>query len=493
MTSTSGYAHTQQQKPIMNHNDKVRKALLTCALAASSLLPANRLWADAPAATKSLHELQQHFVDLRCGMFIHFNMPTFCPEDWPDPDEPAETFNPTELDCTQWAKAARTANMTYGCLTTKHHSGFCIWDTETTGYGVMNSPLKRDVVKEFADAFRAEGMEVMFYYSILDTHARLRPGHIKPAHIDMIKQQLTELLTNYGPVTALIIDGWDAPWSRISYDDVPFEDIYRLVKSLQPECLVMDLNAAKYPAEALFYTDIKSYEQGAGQHISKDTNRLPALSCLPLQKNWFWKESFPVAPLKSPEAMVRDNIEPMGKAYCNFILNVAPNRRGLIDDNALKALKEIGSLWTNTGQMAPLPPCEAPIISQNIAKNAPAEGSWSYDYAIFDFANDDDFETCWYSNERVKTPWYSVTFERERPFNMVVITDRIDNSLQEYTLEYRRDNRWHTIFDGSAPTAQRVKTHRFDTVWGDAVRMTAKKTNGTTSIAEFGVYNERRN
>ncbi len=72
-----------------------------------------------------------------------------------------------------------------------------------------------------------------------------------------------------------------------------YEDIYRLVKSIQPNCLVMDLNAAKYPAEALFYTDIKSYEQGAGQHISKGTNRLPALSCLPLQQNWFWKESFP--------------------------------------------------------------------------------------------------------------------------------------------------------------------------------------------------------
>ena len=62
--------------------------------------------------------------------------------------------------------------MTYGCLTTKHHSGFCIWDTKTTDYSVMSSPFKRDVVKEYADAFRAEGMKVMLYYSILDTHAR---------------------------------------------------------------------------------------------------------------------------------------------------------------------------------------------------------------------------------------------------------------------------------------------------------------------------------
>lgn len=256
--------------------------LLFCSLACS--LPA--------AGTRPLRDLQQDFVDTRFGMFIHFNMPTYVDQDWPDPDASPELFNPTALDCRQWARAARSAGMTYGCLTTKHHSGFCIWDTKTTSYGVMHSPFGRDVVREFVDAFRAEGLGVALYYSILDTHHRLRPGWITPEHVQLIKAQLRELLTGYGPIQAIIIDGWDAPWSRISYDQIPFEDIYCLIKSLQPECLVMDLNAAKYPAEALFYTDIKSYEQGAGQHISKKTNRLPALSCLPLQASWFWKRVF---------------------------------------------------------------------------------------------------------------------------------------------------------------------------------------------------------
>ena len=444
------------------------------------------------AQTKTLHQLQQEFVDLRFGMFIHFNMPTYFNDDWPDPDASPALFNPVRMDCKQWAKAARSANMTYGCLTTKHHSGFCIWDTKTTGYSVMSSPFKRDVVKEYADAFRAEGLKVMLYYSILDTHARLRPNQITPKHIEMVKEQLRELMTNYGEITALIIDGWDAPWSRISYDDVPFEDIYRLVKSIQPNCLVMDLNAAKYPAEGLFYTDIKSYEQGAGQHISKDSNRLPALSCLPLQQNWFWKESFPATAVKTPEKMVNENIIPMGKVYCNFILNVAPNRVGLIDDNALKALKEIGKLWKNDGHVADIPESGDPVISSNIAKNQPAEGTWSNDYGIMDFANDDDFGTCWNSHQEVKTPWYSVSFDRERPFNMIVITDRTNDRLQEYRLEYRTGGAWKPLYEGKAPTNLRVKIHRFEGVWGDAVRMTVLKSNGTTSIAEFGVYCERR-
>lgn len=444
----------------------------------------------AKAQNLSLHQLQQDFVDLRFGMFIHFNMPTYTDADWPDPNASPELFNPTKLDCRQWAKAAKSANMSYGCLTTKHHSGFCIWNTKTTYYNVMSSPFKRDVVKEYADAFRAEGLKVMLYYSILDTHHHLRPGFITPEHIDMIKAQLRELLTNYGEITALIIDGWDAPWSRISYDQIPFEDIYRLVKSIQPNCLVMDLNAAKYPAEGLFYTDIKSYEQGAGQHIEKDSNRLPALSCLPLQANWFWKTSFPKNPVKNPAKMVNDNIIPMGKAYCNFILNVAPNRDGLMDDNALEALKEIGKLWKPEGNLPKVGEAPAPIISTNLAKHQRVESSWSYDSLIMDFANDDDFNTSWVSNPEVKDPWIYVTLGKEQALNMVTITEGSHPHIQEYQLDYRINGEWKPLLNGNQ--TGRVKIHRFDTVYGDAVRVRIQKADGTIAIAELGIYQERR-
>ena len=114
-------------------------------------------------AQDRLKEMQQKFVNEKFGMFIHFNMPTFADEDWPDPDLPAETFYPAKLNCDQWADAALSAGMKFGCLTTKHHSGYCIWDTQTTDYNVMKSPLKRDVVKEYAEAFRKKGLDVMLY------------------------------------------------------------------------------------------------------------------------------------------------------------------------------------------------------------------------------------------------------------------------------------------------------------------------------------------
>lgn len=436
-----------------------------------------------------LQQLQQQFVDLRFGMFIHFNIPTYMNQDWPDPEASPAIFNPTKLNCDQWAKAAKSAHMSYGCLTTKHHSGFCIWDTKTTDYNVMNSPLKRDVVKEFTDAFRANGLKVMLYYSILDTHHRIRPNAITRKDVEMIKAQITELLTNYGEISALIIDGWDAPWSRISYDDVPFDDIYHLVKSLQPNCVMMDLNGAKYPPEGLYYTDIKTYEMGAGQRISKEHNTMPSLACLPINGSWFWKTDDPTTPVKDPVKLVNDYLIPLNKVDCNFILNVSPNRDGLIDDNALAALKQIGKMWRNEGPAPALPPIDAPVTASNLAKNQQANSSWSDDMNIMDFANDDDFTTSWVSNPAVKAPWYEIDFDRDKAFNAIVIAEQQAN-ITNYRLEYCQDGVWKTLFDGE--NDKKIKVHRFNRVWGDKVRISISKSDHQASIAEFGVYNERR-
>ncbi len=437
-----------------------------------------------------LKEMQQKFVNDKFGMFIHFNMPTFVDEDWPAPETPAETFYPKKLNCNQWADAAISAGMRFGCLTTKHHSGFCIWDTKTTDYNVMNSPLKRDVVREYTDAFRKKGLGVMLYYSILDTHHRLRPGFITRSHVDLIKGQLKELLTNYGEISAIIIDGWDAPWSRISYEEIPFDDIYHFIKQLQPNCLVMDLNSAKYPQDALFYTDIKSFEQNAGQHISKDTNRMPALSCLPLNSSWFWKTDFPVTDVKSPEWIVNENLIPFNKAYCTFILNVSPNTDGLVDDNACKALKEIGRLWKGKegGEMV-LGDYERPITAENIAKHRPAKSSWSDDSFIMDFGNDDNFSSAWHTNKRIEEPWYEVDLDRTRPFNMISLADN-NESFSSYCVYYEKDGVWHEIPLQVKPG--KVKVHRFGTVWGDKVKVVFKKNGEKMYLSELGVYNERR-
>ena len=440
-------------------------------------------------AAESLAPLQQKFIDYRFGMFIHFNIPTFMDQDWADPEAPATTFAPTGVDCDQWAKVAKSANMTYGCLTTKHHSGFCIWDTKTTDYNVMNSPYKKDIVADYVKAFRNNGLKVMLYYSILDTHHKLRPHLITKKHVEMVKAQITELLTKYGKIEALIIDGWDAPWSRISYDDIPFEEIYLLIKKLQPDCLVMDLNGAKYPGEGMYYTDIKTYEMGAGQRLAKESTVMPSLACLPVNGSWFWKTDFPDKAVKDPAKLVKDYIVPLNEASCNFILNVAPNREGKIDDNAATALQEIGKIWKNEGPLKKLPELDAPVISTNLALNKPSNSSWSDDMDIMDFANDDNFHSAWVSNKTVKKPWIEIDLKERKTFNTVVIAERKAN-VTEYKIEYFDNGSWKEIANGE--NRKKFKFNRFNDVQGIKIRLSLLSFTDQPAITELQVYQEKR-
>ena len=441
-----------------------------------------------PAQEKSLHRLQQEFVDLRFGMFVHFGLPTFQEADWTDPELSPEVFNPVKMDTDQWVAVAKSAGASFICISVKHHAGFCIWDTATTDYSVMNTPLHRDVLKELVESLRKEGMQIMYHFSILDTHHGIRPTlPFTPDKTAFIKEQLREILTNYGPVNTLMFDGWDAPWGRISYEDISFPEIYNYVKSLQPDCLVMDLNGAKYPQEALFYSDIRCYEQGAGQKISAETNRLPAMACYPLQRTWFWKEEFPTAPLKDVDAIVLENIIPYNQAYCTYILNAAPNRDGLIDDNAAEAMARIGQIWKNTGHIVEVPQTHAPITEVNLAIGKPCDSSWSDDMMLMDFANDDDFSSCWVSSPQVKKPWWSVTLNDDTPVGMVVMTEKKAGVVQKWQLELLQDGIW-TPVPAVEEVIGRVHILRFPQRPADAVRLDFLKWDGELAIAEIGVY-----
>ncbi|MGB6871320.1 MAG: alpha-L-fucosidase, partial [Acidobacteriaceae bacterium] len=286
---------------------------------------------------ESMQRLQQNFVDLRFGMYIHLNMATYEEREWGDPKASPAIFNPRHLDTDQWARAALSAGMSYGCLTTKHHDGFCLWPTATSSPSVKQTAFREDIVRAYVDSFRRHGLKVCLYFSILDLRANIRPYVITPQKIAMIKDQLTELLTHYGEITALVIDGWYAAWSRISYEQLPFLDIYSHVKALQPNCLVSDYNVGRFPAPALYYSDIKQYEQHAGQTIPAHSI-IPSQSANTLQSVWFWKESFPTEALRPAAQVVNQWLIPFNQRHCNLILNVAPNRDGRFDENAVDRL-----------------------------------------------------------------------------------------------------------------------------------------------------------
>lgn len=467
------------------------------ALARSGLGPA------APAARSSdavaadlvdsrLHAAQQAFLDLRFGMYIHLNMATFEEREWGDPQASPTLFNPKHLDARQWARAARSANMAYGCLTTKHHDGFCLWPTKSGSANVMDSSYPHDIVRAYVDAFRAEGLKTCLYFSVLDLRADIRAHVLTPDKVARIKTQITELLTHYGPITALVIDGWNASWSRIGYDELPFHEIRDLVKSLQPDCLVSDYNDGSYPGPALYYTDIKQYEQHAGQKIPPHST-IPSQSATTLQADWFWKKSYPTAPVRDAKQIVDAWLRPFNASHCNLILNAAPNRDGLLDDNVIDRLAEIGRLWKPDAPAPKVAPAFE-IVMPNLAKDRPAFASSLADGSGPDLAVDDNLRSYWLADAGHAPHWLEVRFDIATAINTIALVEACGlddygegSRIGGYRIEAMVGGQWRELATGRTPsrfeficvapcTAERVRLH-----------IQARTPPG---IASFGLYNQ---
>jgi alpha-L-fucosidase len=476
------------------------KALALASVAGSGLWPVKHAFAQAPQTKQGvavdpakLRDLQQAFLELRFGMFIHLNMATFEEREWGDPLLSPKLFNPKHLDPAQWAKAAKSAGMGYACLTTKHHDGFCLWPTKTGSANVMQSSYPRDVVRAYVDAFRKAGLKVCLYFSILDLRQDVRARTVTPGKIALIKAQITELLTNYGPLTALILDGWNASWSRIGYAELPYREIYDLVKSLQPDCLLTDHNAGSYPGTALYYTDIKQYEQHAGQKIPPDSP-VPSQSGTTLQSDWFWKQAYPTSELASARTIVEDWLKPFNDNHCNLILNVAPNRDGRFDDNAVARLAEIGRLWKPGGKVATIER-QVTITTPDLAAGKPAWASASDEAVGPDLAFDDDFRTYWLPDRGKDEGWIEVRFDEAATFNTVSIVEpRADKDygaasrITAYKVQVEDGGTWRDIASGGTPLAYQF--HEFAPVTARRVRLWVQ--GRQPGITEFGLYNEPR-
>jgi alpha-L-fucosidase len=440
-----------------------------------------------------LLELQQQFVDLRFGMFLHFNMATFQDREWGDPTSPPDLFHPTALDTDQWAAAARSANVTWGCLTTRHHDGFCIWPTKTAAANVGQTSHSIDVVRAYVNSFREAGLRVGLYYSILSLRDDIRHFNVTPTKVQLIKDQLTELFTGYGEVDILITDGWNAPWSRITYEEVPFREIYEHIKSMQPNCLICDLNASQYPPDALYYSDVKAFEQNAGQKIPKDSE-VPALSCVTLTDEWFWKQRDTDGRLKTVKTVVDEWLEPLNRRQCNLILNAPPTREGRLSPNVVTRLKEIGKAWRHTGPVAKLSE-HVVITTRNLATGKPIHASSCPEGVGPDQANDGDFRSSWYLEERQTSGWLEVDLKKQESFNTVSLVEPVgqwddypESRIRNYRFECWNGNSWIRLTGGEIPKPTTI--HRIPRASSQKVRLLFESSQQMPHIAEIGVYDE---
>lgn len=343
--------------------------------------------------SQTTENLQRKFTELRFGGFFHFGIMTFTGAAWSTPNQDVSKFNPANLDCNQWAEAAASAKMKFGILTTKHHDGFCLWNSKFTSNDIASTQWKNgkgDVVKEFVDAFRKQGLIPCLYYSIWDNTAGIGNKPITQSDIEIIKGQLTELLTNYGEIGLLFIDGWS--W-KMGHKEVPYYLIRELVKKLQPNCLLVD----NTHLQCLYDNDLLHYEAGG---VCPEDNKLPAMLSQLINKDggndWFWAPGVPKSNLMSVDEIVNDNLKYLEKRWCTFVLNCPPNQDGKLDDVIVNRLKEVGQAWSPNENRPPLPkqnkfiekpvPIDSAFTTSGNAMNAIDGKNDRYFYSVWESA-----------------------------------------------------------------------------------------------------------
>lgn len=294
-------------------------------------------------AKKSASQLQEDFLKLRFGMFIHYNMATYRGVQWvkgyPDPS----TFDPGgKVDTDAWADAAVSAGMTYGVLTAKHVGGFCLWDSKHTTYDVMHPdcPYKQDLVAQFIESFKSRGLKVGLYYcwrhpGFGDAQKyKVLPPECDPAthtlkeQNEFQKAQIAELLTKYPDVFYI--------WNDALDDQVmPADEILTHIRSIRPH-VIASANWWSWAKKGTPYVDIAVKEL---RHFPEG-NPAPGETCWCLEQKWFWNEGARSKTTKQ----VLDLMTTVHSRNSNFLLNVGPDKNGKIVESSVRTLAEIGKL-----------------------------------------------------------------------------------------------------------------------------------------------------
>ncbi len=312
----------------------------------------------------------QWWQEARFGMFIHWGPVSLKGTEigWSrgeqvpieEYDNLYKSFNPTKFSAEEWVKTAKDAGMKYLVITAKHHDGFCLWDTKTTEYNIMNTPFGRDVVKELAEECRRQGIVFCTYYSVLDWYhpdynlnSRGGPGYQLPTgekpdmnrYISYMKAQLKELVENYGPIGVMWFDGeWEEPWTH----EMGL-DLYDYVRSLQDDIIINNrVDKGRKGMEGITLTD----KQYAGdfdtpeQEVGKFQTDRPWETCMTIARQWAWK---PNDELKDLDECLKILVETVG-GDGNLLLNVGPMPTGEIEERQVERLEEIGEWLDKNGE-----------------------------------------------------------------------------------------------------------------------------------------------
>jgi alpha-L-fucosidase len=459
---------------------------------------------------QNLNAIQFDQIERGYGMFIHFGLNTFNEIEWSDGKLPASSYNPTKLDCNQWVKTAKEAGFRYVILITKHHDGFCLWDSKYTNYDVASSPVKTDVVAEVAKACKKYGIKLGLYYSLWDRHEISYKNEL--AYKDYMKNQLAELMTNYGEICELWFDGgWDKKESAWH-----LQEIYDSVKAKQPNCLITVNHTIGYPKGGSKKSVIDPKDFAAGDPIRyfpvdfriKDPNfarwddpklynhegKMYELAfehtiCLSDRWNWFQKKNdIPARPLDELEELVY-----WGTANNNLmIINIPPDLSGKIRKHERKRIFELANRLGIKGGKKPLP--SGPLnltFGQNIKATTESEKHLASN------AIDCSLETHWAATDSKAeleiTFDKKIAFDRISIFENAVLKDLGDNfskirtfKIKEFELQIFTNGNWDVLYAGNQIGSCKI-INLPKKITTEKIRLKILQADGNPSIDHFAV------
>ena len=435
--------------------------------------------------------------------FIHFNMNTFSNVEWGYGDTAAEVFNPTELDARQWARIAKEAGMKGLILTDKHHDGFCLWPTAYTDYSVKNAAWKDgkgDVVKELAEACKEYGLKMGIYLSPWD---RNNPYYGTPEYIDIFRNQLTELLTNYGDIFEVWFDGANGGdgyygganevrrVDKRSYYD--WGNTYAIIRKLQPRAVIFsdagpDVrwvgNEHGFAYETTWsplmrdsiYGGMPEYAKQYAQGQEDGSHWIPAEADVSIRPGWYYHESEDDK-VKSLENLLDIYYKSVGQ-NSTFLLNLPVDKRGLVHENDERQLKKLAEQLKSD-------------FALNLALNINTESSntrgGSEKYAGSN-AIDNNPDSYWATDDAIKAASLVIDFKKPTEFNRILIQEyiKLGQRVKEFSLEAEVNGKWIKL--GTHATIGYKRILRFDNKIATKIRLNILDAKACPLISNIEVF-----
>lgn len=446
---------------------------------------------------------QVEWLQMETYAFIHFGLNTFNDREWGYGDTDPKTFNPTNLDCEQWAQTLVKAGMKGVILTAKHHDGFCLWPFEGTDYSVKNSPWKNgqgNVVKELSEACKKYGLKFAVYLSPWDRH---QANYGTPEYLPYFYAQLHDLLTNYGPVFEVWFDGANGGdgWyggakdirtiDRKNYYNYP--RIYEMLDSIQPQAIIFSdggpgcrwVGNEKGFAGATNWSFLRKGEVHPGydksyelQYGHPDGNQwVPAECDVSIRPGWFYHPEEDDR-VKSPDQLVDLYYRSVGH-NATLLLNFPVDRRGLIHPvdsaNAVRFHEMIQQqLKTN-------------LVAGMIPKVSNERGGDFVASAL----TDDNFDTYWATEDGVTTADIEFSFDTPTRMNRMMLQEYIPlgQRVKAFVVEYLDKDTWLPVkLNEETTTIGYKRLLRFETVETKGIRIRITDARGPLCLSNVGVY-----